>query len=624
MKFHPIAVTGLLLSFPSLLRAGCCERHEAAEVFKSARAIGDYRILSAETFAGPGGNLFTRFTASLNQALKGDAPARLGFTLPGGRLGALTEISSLGLDLSAGDDCIFHLRQEADGFWTPQPFRSHRNRGTLAEKKALRDFFRGGARGRMPKPATEVVAQENSGVPGSRLTPTGYFENASGVPCRFITCDSGLPIPCLVDIDPTKLPAGTDATEALAIVQDALDAWSEVSSLKFQIEGTVIFGSRADTIAASDGKLRIQLHDTFNAIPSIDTLGIGGVGITGTAGSGATIAGRTFLKLTRGYVVLNHRATSMADPLNFAEVLTHEIGHALGLAHSSGVSTETDPVLKDATMFYMSHQDGRGADVRLYDEDRIRFGYPLNTPPFSTDRVLRAVIASSGNPKAPNAAPVGVGVDRITVTGGDLQGTPVTVSLAAGTDPAMFKLSGNTILYTSPGNYSDILNLAPEDVAAGAYYHQALFTLSDGVNLSATYSFNITGFHRDSAPADGLPGSWLQTYFGLQTVGAVGSAHHPLSDPDKDGLDNRTERYLGTSPIDPKSGPAKLSFNRATRTLTLDPVRFAPYVIEACGNLGLWKTRTTVTTFSPPAGITIPMTGDAAQPQMFYRARLVP
>jgi hypothetical protein len=624
MKFHPIVVTGLLLSIPSLLRAGCCERHEAADAFKLASAIGDYRILSAETIAGPGGTLYTRFTASLNQVLKGDAPAQLVFTLPGGRLGALTEVSSLGLDLSAGDDCIFHLRREADGSWTPKPFQSHRNRGTLAEKKALRDFFRDGARGRMPKPATEVVSQENSGVPGSRLTPTGYFENASGVPCRFITCDSGVPIPCLVDIDPTKLPAGTDATEALGIVQDALDAWSEVSSLKFQIEGTVSFGNRANNIAASDGKLRIQLHDTFNAIPSTDTLGIGGVGITGTAGSGATIAGRTFLKLTRGYVVLNHRSTSMANPLNFAEVLTHEIGHALGLTHSSGVSTETEPVLKDATMYYAAHQDGRGADVRLYDEDRIRFGYPLNTPPFSTDRILRAVIASTGNPKAPNADPAGVGVDRITVTGGDLQGTPVTVSLVAGTDPAMFTLSGNTILYTSPGNYSDILNLAPEDIAAGNYYHQALFTLSDGVNLSAAYSFNITGFHRDSAPADGLPGSWLQTYFGLQNVGALGSAHHPLSDPDKDGLDNRTERYLGTSPIDPNSGPAKMTFNPQTRTLTLHPVRFAPYVIEASANLGTWSTRTTVTTFSPPAGMSIPVTGDAAQPRMFYRARVAP
>lgn len=624
MKIQTLVFAGYAAAFTSVLRAGCCEHHDAAEVFQTSAAVGDYRIVSAESFATPAGTLATRYTAELNQALKGDAPAALVFETPGGRLGKLVEISSLGLELTAGDDCILHLRQDAGGAWTPLPFRTFKNHGTATEKKALRHYFRNGARGKMPKPAGDTVAQENSGVPGSRLTTTGYFEDVSGVPCRYITCDSGAPIPCLVDIDPTKLPAGTDAAGALAIVRDALDAWSEVSSLKFQIEGTVTFGSGANDIAATDGKLRIQLHDTFNEIPSTSTLGIGGVGITGTAGSGATIAGRTFLKLNRGYVVLNHRATSMADPLNFAEVLTHEIGHALGLTHSSSNSAEPEPVLKDATMYYASHQDGRGAAIRTYDQDRILFGYPLNTPPYSTDRVLRAVIASSGNPKAANAAPAGVGVDRITVTGGDLQGTPVTVSLVAGTDPAMFTLSGNTISYTSPGNYSDLINLSPEDIAAGNYYHQALFTLSDGVNQSAAYSFNITGFHRDSAPADGLPGSWLQTHFGLQTVGAVGSAHHPLSDPDKDGLDNRTERYLGTSPIDPKSGPAKMTFNPQTRTLTLDPVRFAPYVIEATSNFAAWSPRTAVTTFSAPAPITIPVSGDAGQSRMFYRARLVP
>ena len=235
-----------------------------------------------------------------------------------------------------------------------------------------------------------------------------------------------------------------------------------------------------------------------------------------------------------------------------------------------------------------------------------------------------ANIATSGTPKAANAAPTGVGIDRISVTGGDVQGTPVTVALHPTTDPSMFSLSGNTISYTSPGSYSELLNLTPDQIANGEYYHRALFSLSDGVNKSALCFFNITGYHRDSSPSDGLPNTWLQGFFGVMTVGAVGSAHHPLSDPDKDGLDNRTERYLGTSPIDPKSGPAKLTFNPATRTLTLDPVRFAPYVIEASANLGTWSTRTMVTTFSPPAGMSIPVTGDAGQSQMFYRARVAP
>lgn len=627
MKTHLLSLVVLLAHAPTRLHAGCCEHLTPAAALRGADVVGDYRIVSSEPVADPGGRIATRFTAELNQGLKGDAPARLVFQTPGGRRGAITEVSSLGLDLVAGDDCILHLRRAAEGGgWEVIPFQSFRNRGTPAEKQAFRNYFKNGARGRLPKPAGKTVLQENSGVPGSRLTATGYFQNASGVPYRHTTCDSGMPIPCLVDIDPTKLPAGTDAAGALAIVQAALDAWSAVSSLRFRIEATTSFGVASKNINTPDGKLRLQLHDNFNAIPSTSTLGIGGSTISGpahiaTPGSGATIAGRTFLLLTQGYVVLNHRSTSMTDPLVFAEVLTHEIGHALGLVHSSGDPSEPEPMLQDATMYYASHADGRGADIRTYDEDRIRFGYPLDTPPYSTHRILRAVIATSGNPKPANADPAGVGVDRITVSAGDLQGSPVSVNLLSGSE---FALEGNIIRYTAPSNYSEVLNLSETDIAAGQYYHQALFTVSDGVNQSAIYTFNITGFHRDSFTSDGLPNSWLQTHFGDMTVGPVGSARHPLSDPDGDGLDNRTERYLGTSPVDPKSGPAKMTFDAATGTLTLNPLRFAPYAIEASSSLGSWNTRSLVASASSPATVTIPVTADTAQPRMFYRARLVP
>jgi len=626
MKIHPAALAALLLHTPTGLRAGCCEHLPPATILRNTDAAGDYRILAVESVLDRVGRIATRFTAELNQTLKGEAPAKVSFQTPGGHRGNTIEVSSLGLDLVAGDDCILHLRREADGSWTPLPFQSFRNHGTAIEKRSLRTYFKNGARGRMPKPAGTRSIQQNSGIPGSRLTATGYFQSPAGVPYRHITCDSGLPIPCLVDIDPSKLPAGTDAAEALAIVQAALDAWSEVSSLKFRIEASTTFGVASKDITTPDGKLRLQLHDHFNAIPSTSTLGIGGSTISGpahiaTPGSGATIAGRTFLLLTQGYVVLNHRSTSMADPLVFAEVLTHEIGHALGLVHSSGNPSEPEPLLKDATMYYASHTDGRGADIRAYDEDRIRFGYPLDTPPYSTHRILRAVIAGSGNPKPANAAPAGVGVDRITVSAGDLQGSPVTVNLLSGPE---FALEGTTLRYTAPGNYNDFVNLQDADIARGEYYHQALFTISDGINQSAIYTFNITGFHRDTIASDGLPNSWLETHFGDMTAGPVGSARHPLSDPDGDGLDNRTERYLGTSPVDPRSGPAQMTFDAATGTLTLNPVRFAPYAIEASTSLGSWNTRSLVASSGSPATVNVPVTADAAQPRMFYRARLTP
>lgn len=610
-------LVALLLMFPATLDAGCCDLQSPSQTFLKAGAVGEYRVESAESQRGCEGRIRTIYRLVLTSALKGKAPAVVEWNVSGGLVGDEFESSSLNPGWEPGEDQILHLHQHEDGRWEPIPFRSKRNTGSPAERKALRNFIKRGAVGdaptRTPEPDT-ITSSAATAVPESRITSTGYTET-NGVPNRFVTSDGGGSIACIVDIDPTKLPSGVTAAGALQIVRNALNAWSAASSLKFAIESTTTFGAGADTIKSPGGKLRIQLHDTYNRIPSSSVLGIGGGGWLVDPGAGATVAGRTFNRRTDAFVVLNHRAGTMANAISFAQVLTHEIGHALGLVHSSNDANEPEPILKNATMYYTLHGDGRGAAIALYDQDRIAYGYPFNTPPVTLDRTLRAV---TGSPQ-----PTGFGVDRVRLNLFDLQ-TPaqsLTVNLVA--PVSGFSLSGSTLTYTPSGVISDLL-LSDEEIEDGSFYDKASFRVSDGVNLSPTAELTIIGFHRDNTPSDGLPDSWMNTYFGSTAVGAPGSARHPESDPDGDGLTNREERYFGTNPLNTASGLPKTTFAHASARLSFTPLRYAPYEIESSADLSTWTKRGQLSTFAAPVMSSVDLPEPAGTEKMFYRIKVAP
>jgi hypothetical protein len=85
-----------------------------------------------------------------------------------------------------------------------------------------------------------------------------------------------------------------------------------------------------------------------------------------------------YSRITEGDVVINNgfEGCYFWSDLNLAEMVAHEVGHTLGLGHSSENRNESDPVLKDALMYYRSHFDGRGATIMEDDRNGICAAYP--------------------------------------------------------------------------------------------------------------------------------------------------------------------------------------------------------------------------------------------------------
>jgi hypothetical protein len=220
--------------------------------------------------------------------------------------------------------------------------------------------------------------------------PADYWSTASPVGAKFNLYGTTAPRWFEFDNGGTvTLHAGNRGQEGLSSggyteFQAAIRAFNrdEGSNVRFLYGGTTAANGG---LARADGVNAILFNDPNHDIPgSYSCLGGGVIAVTVWRSQGTReLGGRAFKSIVETDTVVQDGAGCLLQKhanAEAAEVFAHELGHALGLAHSCGdnglIACTLNALLNDALMRPTVHGDGRGASLRSDDLAGIKHLYP--------------------------------------------------------------------------------------------------------------------------------------------------------------------------------------------------------------------------------------------------------
>ncbi len=194
------------------------------------------------------------------------------------------------------------------------------------------------------------------------------FTLLNNPPLRWFGADLNQSVP--YKINTSGIPAGYN----VSLIGNSLSAWSTVSGSSLRLSNA---GSTSGCALLSlDGENTISFNNCDSYPPFSPPSG-GCSGILAAAGiiqydpfQTKVVNGITFYKAIEANLSFNPYASChFSNPCNVQEVMSHELGHTVGLGHSLD---------DDATMRAYAHFDGRCASIKIDDQNGARFIYPAN------------------------------------------------------------------------------------------------------------------------------------------------------------------------------------------------------------------------------------------------------
>jgi hypothetical protein len=349
------------------------------------------------------GEILTRVRIQVHETILGRvAGGGVVLTEPGGVAGDRAAVIFGAPDYAVGEEVLVFLRRRRDRTLLTTAlglgkYRIERDRGgrwravpsaAVAASRDLEPFVAGVhalAAARPPElqdlysaSSTDGDAVDEGGGPVvGRFTFLGPPQQ---LPARWFEPDRGLPVRLLVVNRDTAL----GREESDRVLAEAFAAWSGVPGARIVLENGGL-GARARSVAGGvcDDRSNVQFNDPFDEIPDLTGTcrGVLAVGGFCTSPESIRLGGTTFLRISEGDATINNGVGDcVRDTRDLIETVAHELGHTIGLGHSSESASERDAGLRDALMYAFAHHDGRGAALNADDVAGVSALYPTGTP----------------------------------------------------------------------------------------------------------------------------------------------------------------------------------------------------------------------------------------------------